>query len=57
MLTRLVAADIRSRDGLLKWLRARYPKMYRSYSLFSDGNGRQCAEQIWANYLEWLEVS
>jgi hypothetical protein len=50
MLRRLRAASIKSRDGLLKWMRDRYPHEYKSYK-------REYAEKIWANFLRWQERS
>jgi hypothetical protein len=57
MLSRLYTANIKSRDGYLKWMRERYPFEYKSYSIFDGKNGRQHAEEIWANFLRWSERS
>jgi hypothetical protein len=51
-----IPREIRSRSNLLKWVRERYPEMYRSYYLLSGGkNGRQIAEEMWTNYPRWKE--
>jgi hypothetical protein len=38
---RLVAADVRTLDGLLRWTRERYPDDYKRYHFLSDGTGRE----------------
>jgi hypothetical protein len=46
-LSRLLDADIKSREGLLKWVRDRFP---------GDNWHYRRAEQIWADFLWWKEV-
>jgi hypothetical protein len=55
MRQRMIAANLKSQAQLLRWHRERYPKQYKSYSLFYEGSGRDVVMQMWAKYLEWAE--
>ena len=54
---RLLAADIKSLDGLLRWTRERYPLHYKATSILDrDGcTGRGAMQRLWAKFLEWKE--
>jgi hypothetical protein len=53
--SRMVAAEIQSLNELLKWAREYYPDLYKSYSLFYEGKGKDAFEQLWANFLLWRD--
>jgi hypothetical protein len=57
LLAWMTAADITSREALLRWFRDRRPQEYRTAGLLGGGRtGRELLEEMWALYLEWAEV-
>jgi hypothetical protein len=52
---RLIAAHIKSLAALERWTRERYPREYKSYSLFHDGTGCDVMRRLWSEYLRWKE--
>jgi hypothetical protein len=52
--SRLLTANVKSLAALQRWLRERYPHVYKQYSFFlTDGTGREAMQRIWADYLKW----
>lgn len=55
MRDRLIAANPKSLAVLCRWVRERYPETWKRYSIIGDGTGKDQAERLWAQYLNWKE--
>lgn len=55
ILSRLLAANIKSRMALLRWARERYPEDYKRYHFLSDLTGRELFMRLWADFSKWAE--